>query len=239
MNILFFSDLHGNSVAMDAFCRVIRSEVYDRLVFCGDAVGYGYHGSEVCEILRNIGAELIRGNHDQLLLDIIDHKKDEASAVSTYGLSYYDSLNHYSETAVSVLRSSIGLIDISLDGIRIAVVHGSIDDHLNGRVYPDTLIEDNAKYEDYDFIVCGHTHFKMKRKIGKCLVVNPGALGQPRDGNVPSYLILDTKNRKVYFKECEYPTEEIIKEIKDKEDKLIAEKMIALWKRRKQTDEKT
>ena len=49
-------------------------------------------------------------------------------------------------------------------------------------------------------MLLGHTHYRLTRSYGKSLVINPGSLGQPRDGNGFSYVILDLYNKSYEFK---------------------------------------
>lgn len=73
-------------------------------------------------------------------------------------------------------------IDIVVDGIRIHVSHG----HELGSPTPVKLVE---RY-DADVIVFGHTHRAVVERIGRHLVVNPGAAGAARFHLVPSVAIL-------------------------------------------------
>lgn len=63
----------------------------------------------------------------------------------------------------------------------------------------DEELEEEFKDIDADIIIYGHTHFPMMRKLKHKLIVNPGSVGQPKDGNVMlSYAILE--DGKVSFK---------------------------------------
>ena len=80
-----------------------------------------------------------------------------------------------------------------MDGERILIVHGSERSPLCGRWYPDSDIDiDSTKY---DVIFCGHTHYSMVRRQGDTQIINPGSLGQPRDGKGFAYGVFDTKTR--------------------------------------------
>jgi uncharacterized protein len=76
-----------------------------------------------------------------------------------------------------------GSIDIELDGIRIHVSHG----HELGSPTPDRLV---SRY-DTDIIVYGHTHKPLVRRIGRQLVINPGAAGPRRFNLKPSVARLE------------------------------------------------
>ena len=69
-------------------------------------------------------------------------------------------------------------LDLTLGGLRVHVSHG----HELGRPKPEQLA---ASY-DADVIVYGHTHIQIVRRVGKKLVVNPGAAGPRRFDLAPS-----------------------------------------------------
>jgi len=51
--------------------------------------------------------------------------------------------------------------------------------------------------EKFDYIITGHTHKKLLKKVDKTLVINPGETYDLYD--YPTVAILDTKTRKVDF----------------------------------------
>jgi putative phosphoesterase len=94
---------------------------------------------------------------------------------------------------------------VKLENKRLFLCHGSPEDYLNGRIYPDT---DLSGYMDlvqkYDYIVTGHTHHKLAKTLSTLLFLNPGSLGQQRDGLGCSYLILDLAKNSFTFHSVEY-----------------------------------
>lgn len=64
-------------------------------------------------------------------------------------------------------------------------IHGSPESFFD-YIYPDTPSE---KVEQWlsgvscDFLLAGHTHAPMIRKLSKFTMLNPGSVGQPRDGD--------------------------------------------------------
>ena len=85
-------------------------------------------------------------------------------------------------------------------------------------MYPDTAIVNEKKYNDYDIVILGHTHCRMKRNVGDTLVINPGSVGQPRDGLGFSYAEIDTESMDVKFRTFNVDTTGLYKQI-DKYDK--------------------
>jgi putative phosphoesterase len=82
-------------------------------------------------------------------------------------------------------------LDMELDGVRLHVSHG----HEMGSPTPTKLAEHYAA----DVIVYGHTHRQLLRRIGRTLVVNPGAAGPRRFDVKPSIALLELPRAIVTF----------------------------------------
>jgi len=70
---------------------------------------------------------------------------------------------------------------------------------------------------DADVILLGHTHYQFKRELPKTkyLVINPGSVGQPRDGDRrAAYAILILDESKIILKRVKYNVENVLKEYK-------------------------
>jgi|LSQX01.2.fsa_nt_gb putative phosphoesterase len=213
MKIVFFSDIHGNKYVLEPLLQAIKEEGADQVIFCGDIFGYYYYQNEIIDMFRKEGYLTLLGNHDQYFLDIIDQRGNRRDLIQKYGNSYNDISSKISPENIEYLRGLKPFHVFEADNIRIGVFHGSPADHLNGRIYPDTTIEDAELYSEYDFVILGHTHHKMVRMIGTTTVINPGSIGQQRDGKGCSYLILDTHNSGFSFANVEYDVESLIKDI--------------------------
>lgn len=83
-------------------------------------------------------------------------------------------------------------------GKKVFIVHGSLENVLEGRIYPDTKINEKL-YWQYDIVILGHTHYQMFRKCAKTVLINPGSLGRPRDFKGYSYCIINMETM-----ECEF-----------------------------------
>lgn len=215
MKLVFFSDIHGNGYAFRAFQRQMERERPDLVVFCGDVFGYYYQQPEILEGLRAAGWHCLLGNHDKYYLDALDGKRDIGSLCEKYGSSYKRCMEgpHAVGEAVPFLRSLKPHTALTVDGLNIAAYHGSPADPLEGRIYPDTPMLDVEAYAAYDFVILGHTHHKMVRRAGGAIVINPGSLGQQRDGRGCSYLTLDTQSREFAFQTVTYDIAALLREI--------------------------
>jgi predicted phosphodiesterase len=75
--------------------------------------------------------------------------------------------------------------DVTLGGVRFHLVHATPSDPLQTYVRPgeEKRWAEEAAHVDADVLLVGHTHLPMVLRVGKKLVVNPGSVGQPRDGD--------------------------------------------------------
>ena len=178
-------------------------------------MGYGAQPNEVISEIRSLKpAAIVMGNHDY--------------AVSTGDTSGFV---HHAVQAVEWTRREISpenLLYISslrskstftVDGVEIALAHGSPRDPLNEYVYPDTaefilrsLVEDSGG----SMLLLGHTHVPFVRKFDSMLLGNPGGVGQPRDGDArASYAILEP------FAEPEFQIHRVVYDIDAAARKII------------------
>ncbi len=207
MRYIIFSDLHGNADALAELLRVEKPGGDRRFVFCGDVCGYYYESGRCVELLKSIeGLTAVRGNHDQYYLDCFDDRAKTEEMAKKYGSSY----RIKDEAVRDYLRSLPLTRRIESDGRRIILQHGAPGDPLEGRLYPDTALPvgEAAVY------LTGHTHYRMLRHVGGTVWLNPGSLGQPRDGNGFSYCELDTDGMRVCFHSLEVDTGGLIKRIR-------------------------
>ncbi len=214
MKIVTFSDLHGNKYALDEFLRELKNIKYDLLVFCGDIFGYYYDQQYIIDKLLKLDKLIwLKGNHDEYFVSLWNKEADEKEYIEKYGHSYKDVKSRFSSETMQMISELPSKMEIKYFGKRIGIFHGTPKDSLMGRLYPNTEAEEKELYEKYDLVILGHTHFKMQRNIGNTLVVNPGALGQPRDAKGYGYAIIDTDSMEVVFKNVEINKSELYKKI--------------------------
>ena len=65
---------------------------------------------------------------------------------------------------------------------------------------------------DYDVLICGHTHVPFINKFKKGVIINPGSVGQPRDGNPrASYALYN--GEKFIIKRVKYDIDSVVRRI--------------------------
>ena len=104
---------------------------------------------------------------------------------------------------------------VTLDGLRFYLVHATPRDP-----FDEYLREDKAAWEtrlngiDADFVLVGHTHIPFALQLDGPMVINPGSIGQPRDGDPrAAYAIIE--NGKVELRRVEYDIDATLKHMRD------------------------
>lgn len=183
----FLSDAHGNLPGVTSCLRALEAEGVERIYFLGDVVGYFPDVSASLTLLEEAACVRLLGNHDAMLLGIIDadDQKNDIYRLTQARLAL---------EPAQLARMASGLpyhVEV-LDGRRLLMVHGSPWNPLRGYVYPDA---DPLPFESlpFDAVFMGHTHRAFTRYAGSRLLVNVGSCGLPRDcGSLASVAIYDT-----------------------------------------------
>ena len=230
MKILIISDIHGN---MDAFRTVVENENFDEVWFLGDFTDYGPEPHEVYDYLRSLNPEVwIMGNHDYANAFGVDCKCGE----KTHELSVY---TREKITQKLLDRETIKWmrnipIKKEIDkGKSILFVHGCPKDPLYGYMTQpseDCMVNGIGRKIDVDLVIYGHTHIPVNMEMKGLKFVNPGSVGQPRDGDFrASYAIYDSDSGEFYLKKMRYDVERVIEKIKAlKLEKRFEEQLISI-----------
>lgn len=193
MRVAALSDIHGNLPALEAVLADVEHEGVDTIVVAGDTVS-GPWPVEVFELLRDVGARIVRGNADRLVLERDDGHLGAWSA---------ERLGAERLAAVAVWPLTLGL---DVDGLGEALVcHATpySDDPIYTRITPDDALIKLLGPVEAAIVVCGHTHMQYDRLLtGGLRVVNPGSVGLPYEGRRGAFWA--TLGPDVEFRETEY-----------------------------------
>ena len=218
MKWIIFSDIHGNADALRKLLEIEKRGNNTCFIFCGDICGYYYQIKECASLLESIdGLISVRGNHDQYYLDSYDNKILTDQLVNKYGSSYQEKL----PGVFSCIKAMPTNIEITIGEKRVYVQHGTPDNLMEGRIYPDNalpILKENSIY------ISGHTHYQMVRRVGNSIWINPGSLGQPRDRKGFSYCVMD-ENLNMVFRTVPIDIKSLVREIRmrDSENKYLEE----------------
>lgn len=183
MKVIIFSDVHGNKIALENMLKEECPKKEDVCIFCGDLLGYYYSEESVLHLLQGIPKlYAVKGNHDYYYATMTTSGKNDILK-QKYGSSY----NTCKGDVCNYINSLPNYLTFTIESKKFFLCHGSMDNHLEGRIYPDTRLEE----VNYDYVLHGHSHYQMKRIIGSTVYINPGSLGQPRDGKGFSYCVMN------------------------------------------------
>ena len=202
MRIAVVSDIHSNVVALDAVLAALGS--VDALWQLGDVVGYGPEPDAVVARLIAAGAVGVRGNHD-------------AAALGGPEIDWFNSdarrAMEWTRTAISpATRDWLAALPERRVDREFTLVHGSPRDPTWEYITSVPVARANLAVLATRIGLHGHTHVPVvfleddgrvevmspghgsELPIGDGrLLINPGSVGQPRDGEpAASFLILDT-----------------------------------------------
>jgi predicted phosphodiesterase len=215
---LILSDIHGNGDALRAVLEDAHGR-YDQTLCLGDLVGYGAEPIEVVDWARSSVLSAIRGNHDRACtgLDPIDHYNPAARASALWTRSALSPGN-----LDYLQRLPRGPLPISSANGTFDLVHGSPLDEDDYLITLTDVAHLRAHLET-PLSFFGHTHIQggflvarggVKRIVpGRTLelepdhfyLVNPGSVGQPRDGDPrAAYALYSPEQRIVEFRRVAY-----------------------------------
>jgi predicted phosphodiesterase len=231
MRYLILSDIHSNCEALTAVMTHVRRKRWDKAIVLGDVVGYGANPNQAIDLVRKLRPLVaIRGNHDKVCSGIEDGQMFNRVALHA-ALWTRDHLTPSNLRWLSSLPEGPAVVDGAF-----AVAHGTpIDED----AYIFGEIEALNVFRQTTFPLCffGHSHFpvifglstdaiqtvltngssfRFRLEPGLRYLVNPGSIGQPRDGNpLASFGMFDTVTRTVTVYRVPYPIVRTQKKILD------------------------
>jgi predicted phosphodiesterase len=223
MRYLILSDIHANREAFSAVLAYVRRKRWDRAVFLGDLVGYGANPNQTIEMLRRLKPLVaIRGNHDKVCSGVEDGEMFNRVALQA-ALWTRSRLSRQNMRWLRDLPEGPVVVDGAF-----AISHGTpIDED----AYIFGEIEALNVFRQTTFPLCffGHSHFpvvfglspdaihtvltqsqafRFRLQEGMRYLVNPGSIGQPRDGNpLASFAIYDSRAKTVTIYRVPYRLE--------------------------------
>ncbi len=209
MKILIISDVHGNGEA-----RAALSESYDELWVLGDLVTYGPEPTEVVRHLRQHASLIVRGNHDHAVGYDVDPRCSPPFRAMAEATRQH-AMKILSDDGKRFLRNLPLTASVERDGQRFFLCHATPSDPLFAYCPPDSpaWIPESASV-DADIILVGHTHVPFVKRFGIRTVVNPGSLGQPKDGG-PDASYAVWQDGAVTLRKVAYPVDRTVAKIKE------------------------
>jgi predicted phosphodiesterase len=223
MRYLILSDIHANLEALEVVMERAAGE-YDRIICCGDIVGYGPSPNEVTARIRGFNPLIVRGNHEKAALGMVDLSLFNPLAKQA-ALWTRDVLTPENRDYLRTIPSG----PVYEDGF--SVVHGSLLDEDEYLIDLEEAIM-NLREALKPVTFFGHTHIQggfvvlqdgrtgllnpsVRQGVdeGQLLLdqrhkylINPGSIGQPRDHDPrAAFVIFDPAESLIRYFRWEYP----------------------------------
>ena len=221
MRYAIISDVHANLSALEQVIGLVEDHHVDQCLCLGDIIGYGASPNECCHLVQELSTVCIRGNHDE---GVVSSAKDE-----WFNPEARACLMWTRQQLTEHNRRWLGSLGPTAQVDDIVLCHGSIPD-------PDyyTVTAQDASYSlqatSASLAFFGHTHYAecftyesgeampvqhqhpqggtCPIKKGVQYLINPGSVGQPRDGNnQASFAIYDDHQQEVVMYRTPYDIE--------------------------------
>lgn len=202
MKLAILADIHSNLHALKVVSEEITKANIDLVACAGDIVGYGANPNECCTIVRDSAKHIVFGNHERAALtrDTIWMNPHAAKASAWTA----DALNAGSRSFLSRLELE-SRFDLSSKSV--AMFHGSVGSDIE-YVYEDNLSDDLLSKANADILILAHTHVPYVRRFRSGLILNPGSVGQPRDGDPrASFAVYDSEDDSCVIRRVKYDVE--------------------------------
>ena len=231
MRYLVLSDIHSNLEALDAVLRASAAQRYDAVLVLGDLVGYGADPNAVVDRVRSLNpAAIVRGNHDKVAAGLDDAEDFNPMAKSAAHWTR-ESLTPETFEYLRNLPTGPQIVDDTIE-----VCHGS---PLDEDLYVVADIDAARAIAAARTAIClfGHTHVALNARMDSQrrleieapqghpefvtainpdskYLINPGSVGQPRDGDSrAAYAIVDLERKAVTLYRVAYSIEAAQKKI--------------------------
>lgn len=217
MKLAVISDIHGNHLGLRAVLEKIKALKIKRILILGDFVGYYYWPEIVINELCNFNYIAIKGNHEDILKNYLIDREYRNRINIKYGNGIDFAIKKIKKKDLDWLINLPEKKELKISGNNFLLCHGAPWDK-NEYVYPNKFGKFRRKYLNLPFkwILQGHTHYPMIKVLPNSIVLNPGSVGQPRDGSVGAqWAMIDTKNN-IAEQFCEkYDNSKIISKVKE------------------------
>lgn len=220
MRLALISDVHSNVHALEQVLAQLDREGVDLILNLGDLVGYNAHPNECVEMLQRPGLLNLAGNHDLALLNV--------ELAQYFNIIAYQAIIWAREQVRPELLEFVQNLPLTRDGENYVACHGtptSPDSYINYHFQGKKVLKMLNKGLRVRVCFFGHTHRRalwyrdIRGKValqpivpGKILLernwhylINPGSVGQPRDGNPEAaYAIFDDQEFSIEYQSVPY-----------------------------------
>jgi putative phosphoesterase len=184
LKIGIVSDVHCNHTGLVRALRILGDA--DVLICLGDSIYEYRFSNEVAALLKDRRVHTILGNHEQGFLGPHGSRARQSEWIDRSLLQW--------------LAEQPTRLELDLGGKKLLAVHSTPWEPQGAYVYPHSSLLERFGEAEADFVLYGHTHQQLVRRIGRVLVINPGSAGEARDAGNDRQLscaMLDTATEEV------------------------------------------
>ncbi len=228
VRVAILSDVHGNLPAFQAVLADVRNEGVDSIWCLGDLVGYGAHPDECVALAKEACGVCLIGNHDLVVVDKLDI--DEFSMNAAIAATW--TKEHVAAETVEFLNG----LESRDENHQLGLYHASPRDPVWEYILSATAAKECMDAMSPRVGAVGHSHVALyfsrsgdgavagdPAPCGTELdlsdgdwIVNPGGVGQPRDGDPrAAWMLLDFSTWKASWRRVEYPIDVAARAIQD------------------------
>jgi diadenosine tetraphosphatase ApaH/serine/threonine PP2A family protein phosphatase len=216
MRVAVLSDIHANLHALEAVLADVTAEGVDELWCLGDVVGYGARPNECCELVRARADLALCGNHDLAVvgrLSLADFSGDAGVAA-----------RWTQQVLAAEHRDWLAGLDPQAERPHAQLFHASPRDPVWEYVLSEEAAVAGLRATTADVVLVGHSHVALAigwdgseplgglapagaapELAGRRWLLNPGSVGQPRDGDRrAAWLLIDFAARRAAFRRVDY-----------------------------------
>jgi len=213
MKIGILADIHANASALRAVLHAADKENIERLYIAGDLIDYYYDVSEIFQLLSSYDVVFVRGNHEDMLKSYRNGVND--NHLNKYGSGIRLACEKLSDERLEWLENLPHPLFFKEMNKHVLLCHGS-PWSINTYIYPDAAQNVKDKLFEYnkDLIITGHSHYPFVWHQGNNIVMNPGSVGQQRDGTIGAcWAIWDIEEHNIELKREDYDVNNVEQQV--------------------------
>lgn len=228
MRVAVISDVHANYHALEAVLGEIDAAQVDAVWCLGDTVGYGPRPNDCCDAVAGRADHCLVGNHDLVVLGeltVSDFNEDAAAAALWT-----------SQVLTPTSRGFLERLQPSAEVEGVDLFHASARDPVWEYVLTEEAARATLELSDATLVLVGHSHVALaltldgggdvggglapagtELELNGRWLLNPGSVGQPRDGDArAAWLLLDLERRFAAFHRVAYSIENTQNEMRER-----------------------
>jgi len=226
MKVGVISDVHSNSIALEQVLEELHDRGAETILCAGDIVGYGSQPNRTIRLLKITEVVSVMGNHDKGILE------GTPSNFNIYAKRALDwNRRNLKKEYFEYIEKLENKIQVNLDGADIYLVHGSPQNPISGYIHSEEVDSDFLDFslDSYpDILIMGQTHKPYIKRIDGTLILNPGSVGQPRDGDPrASCAIIDTETNKAEILRVDYDQQKMAEDVIEYLPKQLADRLLS------------